>query len=422
MKNAARIAAIALAWMMIPYPTNSIDATVIINNKLRGSSVTEELPVLPHVVVLPSALKYQHQQHRNLQTTTRTVLILRIISPSLGEPSVSASQLYESVFSGNASLKYQLAKCSAGLLQLNPTAYGVLNVEVANANQNTAFADLVAMSQQSALGYVSSGYTDIRQAADHVMLVLPHISNFVANADIVPLGSQQHAISTYNDQVAAALSVLEHEIAHNLGLVHAWYNGNEYGDISGSMGMSSAQLGAPLSCYNAANHWKLNWYSDSRLDLTNIPSTPITVTVPAFVDYQAVRSDSSKPVLVKVGNDLFFQYNRAKDYNSGTRAFPDKLVLVQNLSTSTNLIAGLDASNPKYSDSSVHIEFCGSSSAGSYDFMIVSIGMSGTDCSAQSASLPSSSSSSSSSLSSSSSSSSSSTNKGSTWWSSWFTS
>jgi hypothetical protein len=121
-------------------------------------------------------------------------------------------------------------------------------------------------------------------------------------------------------------------------------------------------------CYNAANHWALNWYIDGRLDL-DPPQIPVTVKVAAFVDFQERSSDEY--VLLKTGN-LYMQYNRAKDYNAGTQQY----------AYGTALLAGLDTSagNHIYRGLDVAIEVCSMEQRGDLDYLVISIGTSRTDC------------------------------------------
>jgi Gametolysin peptidase M11 len=372
---------VSAAWML----TVSSSAAVVYvsdesnNNKknknLRGLSegnfINDSVYMLPP---LPG-------RERELQSTMdidRSFLMIRIQSAALGEPVISANELYLRVFSDAESLKWQLNRCSAGQVNLNPTNYGVLTVPIDGSS--TAMDTMVQMAQTNALNYVS-GVSDIREVADHVMLILPPMNvDFVAKAEIG--GGSRHSTSTFSGANAGSLSVLSHEIAHNLGLGHAWYNGDEYGDVTGYMGISAGSTAAPLSCYNAGDNWLLSWFMDARLDLSTPPDTPVTVTIAALTDYQEIRSYSDQYVIVK-GGDIYMQYNRAKDYNSGTRAMPDQLVLVGLSGIITNLVTGLDpVNNPKYSNGNVAIQACAVRSSNNVDYMIVSIGRSYTDCTA----------------------------------------
>ena len=320
---------------------------------------------------------------RSLQGS-RTILVLRVTASGIGAPSISTDELYLRVFSDGNSFKHQMARCSAGAFQFNPTNWGVMEVYV-NANWGTNRADIISQATSVALSNIGNGYTDIRQVANHIMFIMPNMNDgYVGSAEVCNVGLS--CTSQFGDVHGTSLTVLMHELGHNLGLKHAAGDGTEYGDKTSNMGVSSAEIGGPVSCYNAANHWYLGWFTEGRLDLTTVPSNPITVNIAAFVDYSETASDSDKYVLVKAGN-FYVQFNRAKDYNMGTRAMPDALVITWDgnpgPSGRTELVTGLDMSNSYYSDgSTVAIQVCNVVMNGNVDYMVVSIGQSSTNCQA----------------------------------------
>ena len=327
-------------------------------------------------------LSEEDQQHHRSLSDDRTAIVFRINCPA-GSPSVSIDQLWGAIFTNGNSVKHQLARCSAGQLQLNPTNWGVMDIYI-DAYQNTNQGDLAQMAEAAALQAIGGGYSDIRQAASHIIFVMPNRgNNFVGSAEVCPAG--RSGTSFFGDTYALSLSVLMHELAHNLNMRHASKDGNTYGDTSGMMGISSGQTdGNPLQCYNACNHWTLGWFPSKRLDLSGGAGGPQTVQIAAFVD--ADQSASGQYILVKLPGNLYLQYNRAKEHNIGTRDKIDQLAIVWDSSGSnqgdTVMITGLDMNNPTYNSGSAVVQVCSVQIGGSVDYMVVSIGASYADCNA----------------------------------------
>jgi hypothetical protein len=163
----------------------------------------------------------------------------------------------------------------------------------------------------------------------------------------------------------------------------------QYADSSGYMGWSHRQQGAPLKCYNAANHWSLGWYKNKRRDI--YPSNPpVRVKVVAFVDHR--KATQQDTVLVKVGN-LYMQFNRAKSFNADTGILKDNLVVVREYNPyggkRTSIVAGLNMTNRFYRDWNTVIEVCNiGQRRNGVDFVDISIGKSRTDCSSNPQSTP----------------------------------
>jgi hypothetical protein len=77
-----------------------------------------------------------------------------------------------------------------------------------------------------------------------------------------------------------------HEIGHNLGVGHAWYNGNEYGDLSCIMGYCCAER-----CFNAP-HAEMLGYTLAKL-VYNLPLESSITTVLTQNEYIKIRDNEN---------------------------------------------------------------------------------------------------------------------------------
>lgn len=337
--------------------------------------------------------------------TTKRVMVVRILDQeedSLNKRSIESkleSVLFYGVNNGDGqmlvSVKEQMSFCSQGMVALEPSPYGIITALIEpllRENYGSSNAWKEAMLEQGArvalrqlnLYNAESGVSatsQIRQMADHVVMILPESyqnEDFLAAADV------GNTMSMFTVQWATSLSAFMHELAHNYGLTHSGLYSDVYGDITGYMGKSLPVSWTPQKCYNAIQHWQLGWYPDNR---AYVPSTssledqlPIRYEIAAFVDAKS----TPLPVLLKIDSVTALQYNRAKSYNQGTEMHPDRIVISRDIGGSTSLLAGLDpSSNPYYSlytndNQEITIYVCEAVSS-SVDSMMIAIGMATDD-------------------------------------------
>jgi len=89
---------------------------------------------------------------------------------------------------------------------------------------------------------------------------------------------------------------------------------------------------APLMSFNAYHHAALGWFDDRVLTVQPPSSTSFqTIRLAAFVDYDLTKS--TDVVVVQMGTDLFFQYNRAKKFNAQPMEYRDEVVIVKTMGT-----------------------------------------------------------------------------------------
>ncbi len=159
-----------------------------------------------------------------------------------------------------------------------------------------------------------------------------------------------------------------------------------YTDLTSYMSLGYAALYWPAKSFNGANNWQLAWYSDRQYTVD--PSRGgQAITLATFVDYD--KSNKSNPVLIRIGNDTYLQYNRAKGFNSQQKLMIDQVTVVQQLSNGTNLLGGIDPTRPFLSISNFDksgrrlVIYACSSGAGdgnNPDWMLISIGYDQSYC------------------------------------------
>ena len=310
-------------------------------------------------------------RRRKLQKTPTegvlSVFVLRI-SASDNEPDFSAEELFSLTFEDEISPKTQLDKCSWGKLTIEPSTYGMLDVRLNIPSEGAEYVPLMNGAEQAANSYFG---VNVRDEVDLIMFILPPGTG--SWAAFATVGGKQ---SVYNNAWGGYLGGTMHELGHNLGLRHSFEMGVEYEGRDGYMGSAPQRTRYPQRCYNGQNHWFLGWYQDRSLEVD--PFRSRVVKLAAFVDYMKAATD--EPVVVKIGYDLYLQYNRAKGMNQDTNDAEDAVSVVRDLGDGTDLIASLDTRNSVFREQDgnemLTVEVCGvhAGNALSPDYMLVAIG------------------------------------------------
>lgn len=297
------------------------------------------IAVLPNATVTVVTNDDDSDRRRRLAPSIgeSTVLILRITYQGKG-PTISADDLANSVFGlGNhppasLNLASQMEACSFGKLVLVPAVgNGIVNgvAELAINKQVSGDHSVLAL-ENLVIGKANARFGTLSKTYEHVFVVVPETDSLKYDGgSFLAYAFVRGYLSVYSDQWAGSITVLAHEIGHNMNLHHAGTlkDGKEYGDVTGYMGFATSQ--EIKSCFNAQKHWALGWFKDRALSLV-VEDLPWAGYLAAFVDYDMTTSDQY--VLVNVGQSdprLFLQYNRAKGINADTREHRDQVVIVR---------------------------------------------------------------------------------------------
>lgn len=152
--------------------------------------------------------------------------------------------------------------------------------------------------------YADTHMTGHRQANyDYHIYVLPDIPGcrFGGMGTLVPCKPRCRV--WVKGSVATRLQVYFHELGHNLGLHHAAYKGDEYGDLSSAMGYCCVNR-----CFSAPHSDALNWTRAKK---------QTTSKIDILLPNQYIRlHDSSGPV--------FVQFRRRDGLDRESTPFPFK--------------------------------------------------------------------------------------------------
>ena len=144
-----------------------------------GGKLSKNDVIVPNPASI-KIVKHEQASRRKRQLAERRrpvvgkfkVLMLRVIAND-SEPDFSARTLHYLTFEDKISLKHQMAKCSFGQLEIEPTEYGVLDVRIDMDIAGVFHNEAVNAAYKAAVKLVKEDVRDVRELADGVMLVIP---------------------------------------------------------------------------------------------------------------------------------------------------------------------------------------------------------------------------------------------------------
>ena len=150
---------------------------------------------------------------------------------------------------------------------------------------------------------------------------------------------------------------------HMLGLIHSNEDGVAYGDSTDYMAAGHKDYDWPRKCFNGYKNWQLGWYEERQLSLESTSfDEGHLLKLASFVDFQ--RADYDEHVLIIVANELYLEFNLARDFNIDTEEKRNQVTITAPGESGSESLAGLKeqeayrVSNFQNSNKELVVEVC----------------------------------------------------------------
>lgn len=90
------------------------------------------------------------------------------------------------------------------------------------------------------------------------------------------------------------------------------------------MGFGYAEVNKPIMCFNAAKNWQLGWYSSKSTEVS-VASSAWRGRLYGYSEY----ANAPGHVLVKVGDDIFLQFNKITSINKDTEEGRNEIAIAR---------------------------------------------------------------------------------------------
>ena len=173
-----------------------------------------------------------------------SVLVVRAIA-SDAQTTLSEETLFQRTFGDTSrTLSSVYNDCSFGKLKIIPASgAGIINGIVTVSITTTSVVGQSALAVTSDIKAATIKTVGDLAQWDHVMYCIPPGTSLFG--PWLAYGEMSSSSIVFNDEWCGVVSVVAHEIGHNMGLEHSDEDNKSYDDQSGIMGISYNETGGP---------------------------------------------------------------------------------------------------------------------------------------------------------------------------------
>jgi hypothetical protein len=248
----------------------------------------------------------------------RKVLGVRVTSGD-GANQYSRAQLIDNVFTDGVNLVERFSSCSYGQLTFAAFSGNMNGQSVQGGIYEVTISERTASKNKYEVqGFVIDKLnrdlgSNFWSQIDHLMIFMPsNVGAFAAYAEY------PGKLSVYDGHGASYGSIYYlHEIGHNLYLDHSGRAGNEYADVTCSMGYAIDKDDHRV-CFNPPKSWALGWYEDKHVTLEMEGGAVEEISLVGVAEYNIAGNNELFVRLVNGagGDDYFIGFNRAVGINA----------------------------------------------------------------------------------------------------------
>jgi len=253
----------------------------------------------------------------------RAITIILTVCDTL--PAITHLDIGKILIHNNNSVKNVLEYCSNGTVTFDTLVFpSYVNIPCPTSALSCNVDDWADRADDAIRPFVP----DIDEFVYKIYILPKESCVFAGFGAVGPCDSERKCRIWINGHYAKYSIAFVHELGHNLGLGHASYGGNEYGDYSDVMGYCCIER-----CFNAANS-----------NMLNITASQQTIRLPITSVHKFTLLSNEYVMIHDYSIKWFVQYRQSREFDNVPITFSNSINLYSSsyrFGTSTTLHAML---------------------------------------------------------------------------------